>query len=1050
MRSLSRLGILLVALLSLSVSSVAQPGEAPVAFRHVGMESGLTHERVSSVCSGVKGFLWLSTLWGIDCYDGNAVTSFSMPDSVLRGGEVLGAQEFGSDTMLIRTSAGLALFMRSKLTFARADDFLRSRGATDEVRDVWTDGLRNLWMLGESTVFFSPSGGGSCSFALPDEVGVSCVSRSRYGFAVLLTDGRVVRCSPPAPGCAPSPQVFTTPIPSGGRLMKTDVYGDIWVISQNGDSLWHKPVEGAGWELLNDQPYWGPDVPSDLVDIAVDPRRRVWLVSEQSGACIIDPSSGTATPLKRDPSSPFSLRSNICTCVKAFGSGTIVIGYQHSGFSIYHPAAFKFSPLQLSPSSLQTALSDVRSFASDGHGSVYVGANVGGVLKVDIATHKAVRVPFAESEAVERLVSLPDGSLWAFVSGKGFVRYHEGQGGPSLTYFADMSDAPDPLSGNVTAGSLAGASDGSLWAASARQLLALPNAASEGDMFNGCAAANLDDEVVTMRTAADSASVLILTRSSFFKARLNGGRVEITKLSDHDLRAERPSDICQGIRGFIWVATTRGVAVFAAPDSSGYARFLQNIELSQPAVSLAPCQQGGALAATSSEVCLFKVFRNGGNYRFVTGRYNVSSGLLPGVNSPRTALTLPTGEVWIGSEGGVNIYTSRLDDDSTVPMVSFSTLMYNGSIVLPGQEIGGVVPIDRAVPLCNSITLPSGYGYFALNLSVLGAPSAKCYSYLCEILGSDIPPTTSLEPYFIIPDLGGGTYTLRVTAIDPEGRRSESAAELTINFYVPWTSSPWLRLIIVALIAASVCTGVVLLFLRHYKKIGRSATSADFGEQTSDPTDIESVVLKSVAANVATSIDVLADDIRAVSDTRGLPLTDSIAIRNMTYRLISANSALAAVAGSPISAGVEGASHTSRHDIVAAARTTVRQIANITHTSQTVGFSSPLRNCVFNFDAEAFRSVLIDVVVDAIVSTAGQGFVRVLVEKGKYGADLVSISVCIGGELPSSSLYFNAGGEDPALPFNVEACLHRLKATAKSADFGDGMLYTFIHIPIGG
>ena len=1054
LRRLATRVLSLVAALSLPICSIAR-GDAPIAFRHVGMEAGLTHERVNSVCSGQRGFLWVSTLWGLDCYDGYSVTSFAVPDSVLCGGDILGVQEYGPDTMLVRMSTGMALFSRSQLAFSRADCFLREHGAVGGKSDVWTDGRQNLWSLGRESILFSPVSGRGFSFPLPDGVEVACLSPSRFGFAVLLADGRLIRCSPPAPGCAPSPQVFTTPMPSGGKTMRTDDNGGLWVISHGGDSLWHKPLAGLGWELVNSQPFWDERVPKGLVDVAVDASRRIWLVSEHNGACLVDPVAGSVVPLKRDASLPFSLHSNLCTCVEALSSGTVAIGYQHSGFSIYHPAAFKFSPLCLSQSASQNLLSDVRSVASDGMRCVYVGSNAGGVVKVDVPSRKASRLHISDSNGIESLAALPDGSLWAFVSGRGFVRYSENSNGGELVCFAQRRDSPDPLTENSSSGSLAVSRGGTLWVAAARQVLALPSAATPGDKFRGCAAASLDDEVVTLREGRDSSSVIVLTRSSFYMATLHDGHVELARLSDRDLRADRPSDICQGVHGFFWVATASGVAVFSDPDSSGCARFLKNVELAQPAVSLAPCLQGGALAATSSEVCLFKVYPAGnGGYRIVTGRYNAASGLLPGVNAPRTAITLPSGDVWIGSEAGINVYSPWPDDGSAVPMVSFSSLTFNGGLVLPGQSIGGVVPLSRAIPLCGSVSLPSGCGSFAVNFSVLGAPSPRCYSYLCEVVGADIPPSTSLEPCFVIPDIGDGSFTLRVTAVDPEGRLSECPAELKVVFRAPWYMSSWLRFSVVAILVAAVCAVVIRLVLRRVRmsaasKLERQDDLSDFVERPALSSEIEALVLKSVAANVATSIDVLADDIRALSDVRGLPLTDSLAIRNLTYRLISANSALAAVAGASVAAESDGAAPAGRYDIVAATRTTVRQIAAITHSSQSVGFSSPLRNCIFSFDADAFRTVLIDIVVDAIVSTAGQGFVRVLVEKGKYGADLVSVSVCIGGELPSTSLYFNAGGGEPALPFNVEACLHRLKASVRTSDFGDGLIYAYIHIPAG-
>lgn len=1056
--SLFRLAFLVVAFCAPFASAAGGAGR--FAFRHVGMEAGLSHERVSSVCSGGRGFLWLSTLWGVDCYDGYSVTPFSLPDSVLRGGEVLSAQELGADSMLVRLSTGYAIFSRNSLTFSRADSFLKARGASPEFNGVWVDGQRNLWMIDGGDVVYSPARGTVCRLPLPSEASVSCVTSSRFGLAVLLADGRVLRCAPPAPGAAPMPQVFSTPVRSGAKVMRIDLFGDLWVVSAGGDSLWRKPMAGNGWELMNAHEYWTDDVPSGIVDVDVDTNKRIWLATERNGACVIDPSSGSVSPLLRDPASPLSLRSNLCTCVRSLASGAVVIGYQRSGFSVYHPSAFKFAPLSVSPLALQMSVSDVRCIESDGGRWAYVGSNGGGVFKIDVLSREAERLPFAKTDVAEYLAALPDGSLWAFVVGRGFARYGASCAPgrePAVEYFGGNARVPDPFGETSAVGVVAASRSGCLWAAVGRKVIALPNATDCEAVFDRCAVATLDDEVVTIRTGRDSTSMLILTRSSFLRARLVDGAVAIERLTDYNLRSDRPSDICVGVYGFYWVAVSRGVAVFNRPDSTGLSHLLRVISLPQPAIALEAEARGGAVAVTPSEACVFRVFPSQsaeGGYSIVSGRYSASSGLLVGVNSPRAMRAMPSGSVWIGAENGVNVYVPDVNDDSPVPVASFSRLALNGGVVMPGERIGGLCPLSRALPLCKQIVLPCGQGQFVVDFSVLDVPSPECYMYTCELVGSGLPPVSLISPSFRIPDLPEGRYTLRVVATDPEGRRSPHPAQLDIVFECPWYDSLSARL---AVGAALVLVGFVLAFLcgnvrgrRKMRPRAEDDVMATIGEPSVASAEFSSIVLKAVAANVATSIDALTDDLRAAASARGLSMADSFAIRNLTDRLISANSALASVAGatSPDEdvASPDGA--VARHDIVAVTRTIVRQVASITGTRQTVGFSSPLRNCVLDFDLEAFRQLLIDVVVDAIVSTAGQGFVRVMVERGKYGTDLVSVSVSIGGGVPASSLYFATESDDVALPQEVEACLGKLRAKIQTCDFGDGIQHAFIHIPM--
>lgn len=110
------------------------------AFRHVGIDAGLSHERVNNITMGSRGFLWVSTMWGLDNYDGYSISSVAPPDSLLCDGELLGAQEFGGDTMIVRHTQGYFLFIRSKMSFTPAEDFLRRNGAENKPDEVWVDG----------------------------------------------------------------------------------------------------------------------------------------------------------------------------------------------------------------------------------------------------------------------------------------------------------------------------------------------------------------------------------------------------------------------------------------------------------------------------------------------------------------------------------------------------------------------------------------------------------------------------------------------------------------------------------------------------------------------------------------------------------------------------------------------------------------------------------------------------------------------------------------------------------------------------------------------
>lgn len=1036
------------------------------AFRHVGIDAGLSHERVNNITMGSRGFLWVSTMWGLDNYDGYSISSVAPPDSLLCDGELLGAQEFGGDTMIVRHTQGYFLFIRSKMSFTPAEDFLRRNGAENKPDEVWVDGRRNMWMVEGHDVIYSQRGAlQPMRIHLPDGAEVSSVCGSRYGIVVLLRDGRLLRCFPPADGHKPIPQFFSTPLASGARVMRTDMAGDLWVITSNGDSLWHKPMSRREWELINDLKVCGGCLPQDMNDVCVDTKNRIWIVSENDGATVIDPEAGKTYRLRRDITDIYSLRSNQCTCVTAFENGSVAVGYTHSGFSIYNPSAFKFLPVEVEPVTARGNMTDVRSIATDGRKYAFVGTNGGGLVKVNIATREASILPFPNTDAIGHVAALRDGSVWAYVNGRGFARYGSSCWSTArenaVCYFGETKGAPAPLGNSDIPGTVTTSLNGCLFAAAGSEILALPNAGDHNRVLEGRVRMDIGENVVTMRTSTDSSAIIVLTRDSFYKVSMRGGKMEIIRLTDYALRHERPSDICIDKKGHYWVATSQGVLLFVGGETDCGTELIDRKIFPQPPVSIAPGGRGGVVVATPTDLYMLRALpsEDSDSIRILTGHYRTADGRYSGVNSPRTACRMPDGSVWIGAELGVNEYIPASSETGQNISVEFSQLIHKGKYMLPGQEIDGIVAMTRPLPANRHITLPYSESSFSVTFTAINTPAPFAMSYSCEVLGLGQATVIKSEPRFALHDLTPGHYTLRVTAIDPDGGKS-APADLEIEVVQPWYAK---TLTIVMAIGLAVIIIMVATFKGGARRGKRKGLrESEYGvagidtktatrQNTSKSDGMSSVVLHTVAANVATSIGVLSDDLRSVSQTAGISIADSLTMRNLADRLNTANLALASVAEQIGENTVKTGSQfggMGRHDLVASARSIVKQVSLVTHTQDFVGFATPLRHCVFDFDIDALRSLLVDAIVEAIVSTAGQGFVRIKVEKGKYAPGAATVTISIGGTQPASSIYFTADSENLALPPNIENCVKSLGATLITRYFGDGMTHLLINIPM--
>ncbi len=1052
---------MLLAIMLCACHITSASAQRAFAFRHVGLDAGLSHERVNNITKGSRGFLWVTTMWGLDNYDGYTVSSVAPPDTLLHDGELLGSQEFGGDTMIVRSTQGYILFIRSKMTFAAANNFLRSKGAKERPDEVWVDGWDNLWMLEGHEVIYAPKQSSSpMRFHLPEGAEVSSVCGSRYGLVVLLRDGRLLRCYPPVDGQKPIPQFFSTPLTNGAHSMRTDLTGDLWVITPGGDSLWHKPMSRRSWELVNAIEGCKCQLPHKMIDVCVDTKKRVWVVSENDGATVIDQEAGKTYRLKRDITDPYSLRSNQCSCVRAFGNGTVVIGYTHSGFSIYNPSAFKFLPVEVEPAAAKANMTDVRCITTDGREYAYVGTNGGGLVKVNIATRQATVLPFRNTDAIGHVAAMRDGSVWAFVNGKGFARYGSScwstERENAICYFGGTKGIPAPLGETATPGTVATSLNGCLFAAAGCEILALPNASDHNRVLDGGMTAELAEKVVTLRADNDSSSIIALTRSSFYKVSARGTRIETNRLTDYDLKHDRPSDICMDKYGYYWVATTQGVLLFRSRGTDYGTDLIDRKVFPQPPVAIAPGGRGGIIVATPTDLYMLRALPAEGSdsIRIMTGHYRTAGERYNGVNSPRAACRMPGGNVWIGSELGVNEYIPATGESEQTPTVEFSQLIHKGKYIMPGQEVDGVVTISKPLQANRHVTLPNTSSSFSVTFSAINSPAPLAMSYSCEVIGLGQAKVIKSEPRFALHDLTPGHYTLRVIAIDADGRKS-APADLEIDVVQPWYAKT-LTIVIIVVIIVIVLT--IITFKggakRGKQKVLRQ-TEYGFTEGGTRKTnkvksdEMSSVVLHTVAANVATSIGVLSDDLRSVSQTAGISIADSLTMRNLADRLNTANLALASVA-EQIGGGEAGSQFggMGRHDLVASARAIVKQVSTVTQTQDYVGFATPLRHCVFDFDIEAFRTLLVDVIVEAIVSTAGQGFVRIKVEKGKFAPGAATVTVSIGGTQPASSIYFTSDSENLALPTNIENCAKSLGAEIATRSFDDGMTHVLINIPM--
>lgn len=1004
-----------------------------ISFRHVGIESGASHPRVNDITIGNRGFVWVSTLWGVDRFDGDEVIPLAMPDHLTPATQIISTQELGADSLLVKTTTGFLLYSRSAAEFRPIGDLFTYSGAK-QADDAWVDNRDNLWILSGTQVFVQPAKGDSKSFSLPPNTSVVTTCNTRFGIAILLSNGNILRCYAPNDGDMPAPQTTVSPLTNGCRRLKADFDGNLWALSAQGDSLWFSRLSGNDWELINTSTIWPNPSPKNIIDVAADTFDRVWLATQHDGLYVLDFPSNKSFPIRRDPMRPNGLRSNDCTCVTTTKSGYVFVGYTFSGFSFHHPTSFIFNSVTL-PNPLHR-LADVNAIATH-DGYAYVATASEGLFEVNVATLASSQLTTPSLGSVDNVAVQPDGTLWFSFDG-GQIGYRRKGAAPT---FLKKDLLPSALRNDVPC-QFAVDKDGNLWAASNNDVAVIP----QGMALDGVIEFKVSDIVVHMSRPAKGAGVAILTRSDIVRASRSLFTIHVDTLVNQRLAAFRPTNVAIDDDNVLWVSSLSAVRAYTFDAQHRYVN-VGSVNVNMP-VALVTSDRGGIVVTTPTDAYAMRYAASDDNPspHFITEFHPRPAPLLEGAACTYATCLMPNGDFWIGAENGIVTFSPSLFKHEDLSNITFCSLAANGNIVMPEQKIDDITIIKSALPFASHIQLPASSDIFTIHFATIGhAPQS--YTYVCYLEGSDAPPFCTSEPYYTFHNLQPGSYTLKVRAKDPSGHLSSDYASIDISIRTPWRESTWAKgfMVIAALIMAVLFTYIVMSYLNAAKINEMAKAQAKKAMSTAEVNQLRREALVGMASDLSDALVPLADDINKISHLKGIPQDSRIHITHLSDRITAAN-AMISNAIQTAEGVVVGESKPIRNDICAYIKQICESMTNITRGHVYVLYTTSPSSLLTTFDPLMLRFILVDILSDAVVAAQDIGYVKVKVETGKFESNVVSITISVGGVDTTHSRYFSGGKLKLRHPIAVR--LEMMDAKLSTIDNGDGIKYAILLVPL--
>lgn len=340
--TMQRLILIFITLLGYSIAAYGKPLEVPVISDHLTIKDGLSNNFVTDIIQDKRGFIWIGTESGLNRFDGENFTTFSMKNSAIAGNAVqclLYDQKH--DKIWIGTKKGLSVLDCTTLIFETIDfpDGVKTNNIVD--LELSEDG--GIWIVNhyDNIIYYNPDTSNITIYNPQNCKGLSGRYRS----------------------------VLEGP-------------GDIIYVGHANDGLSLIDKKKGKIRNYRHDPDNRNSLPgNDVYCIFIDHYGNVW-VGTDKGLAMFDPVKEQFITFPHDPNNPFSPIGNHIYEILEMGDSSLWVASDMGGMSILDMRNLTFkNPGQLQFVNLEAVYGDVKSLSSpnirallqDSFGNIWIG-----------------------------------------------------------------------------------------------------------------------------------------------------------------------------------------------------------------------------------------------------------------------------------------------------------------------------------------------------------------------------------------------------------------------------------------------------------------------------------------------------------------------------------------------------------------------------------------------------------------------------------------------------------------------------------------------------
>lgn len=795
------------------------------AFKHLGVSDGLSNSQINYITKDSRGFMWFSTSYGLNRYDGrtfkvftrNSKDPYSLPDN-----QVEDVQENNDGLLWVHTlRSGYVYYDPKKETFHPAGPLLEKRyGIPHSPHLMYIDKDKNVWSYADSGTHYYDIKEEKLYFYPIDEkfkeqaVGLASFAEDENSILLLYSNGCLEQVNRKTKEITHRNTQLVDTANTGfwGYKIFIDVDGDYWVYGDNG--IWIYSIAEGRWQYIStrkDSPYVLSEI--QVRDIKKDTENRIWIATDHGGINIIDKNLHTIKYIQNDLFDERSILQNSINHLYCDDNGGVWVGYYKRGISYYNESVFKFRTDHLSEfSRIKNFTSDVNMIVEDEQANLWVGTSNGLVfINRETGERKLYQhEPGKNSLSGDIIVSMlkaKNGKIWIGTFRNGLNAYD----GQAFTHYRHHPGNPNSLV-NDNIWSLAEGINGYIWIGTlGRGLQGLdPNTgkftcyAKPGTEY--------DTEYV--------ASIIVGRDMNIYMATINGMTIYSPSTNTFEKRLTNKkgtqafshsnlNEIYEDSRGLLWIATAEGLNIYDRKNDEIILPVNDSPLENEIIQAIIEDNNKNMWITTTNSI--FNIIVNTdpktGAYTYISHRYGELDGLQGQQFNQHAIIKTFRGEVIAGGIQGLSFFDPEgLKYNNSTPKIEFTELqLFNQEVKIDSVYNGNRI-LTYSLNHTESIRLKYNQDVFSIYFSAMNyiLPEKTRYMYILEGFNQDWLTTDVNNLTYT--NLTPGEYTLKVKAINSDGFINHEASELKFIIEPPFRASP-----IAYIIYIIVVTGILLL-----------------------------------------------------------------------------------------------------------------------------------------------------------------------------------------------------------------------------------------------